>query len=258
MFSSCNGQNHLAKSSIQTHASGVASICTLMCNQPGRQECSIDDLLRISHSAVVRTVENNYREESSAAAVMNSLLSILRCRPFLRKEYGQTFHTWRKAGNKHKRVEVQRYIKGKLTKNQSANWVTMEELESKLQTLKDKSPHSASEDKARLHMHVHTAIKPKRLDLHAIKNYRNSAPPNADEQRENYLVLGKQLLELNHYSKTGIIAGCPVIREHVPAGLVQHIKESLPRYPRAYLFTDKEGAPYSPNAFARFIVRVHK
>ncbi len=108
------------------------------------------------------------------------------------------------------------------------------------QLLSQGPPKTSSEDKALFH--VHATVKQKRLDLHSIRLYNNTVPPTADKNRENYLVLGKQQLVLNHYSKTGITPNSPgnLSCEHLPVSLVQHIKQSIQRYPRAHLFSDRD------------------
>jgi hypothetical protein len=107
----------------------------------------------------------------------------------------------------------------------------------------------------RLLLCLYTMIEPVRSDFDLVKLYLEK--PEKSET-PNFLVIGKTSgnLYLNEYKTSNHYDHDPI---ELPKELLEEIKVSLKKFPREYLFVDKQGLPYTkPATFNRWANRVVK
>lgn len=143
-----------------------------------------------------------------------------------------------------------------ISEKQKENYVSFAEIELKLlELLKEEDPHATlSKSMMVLLLAIITDITPKRSDLGNIKIYKKDPFINT----ENYLVLkskneGSSYIVLNIYKTSKFYNR---YEEDLSNKFINILKQSLRRYPRAYLFINTEHKPYHENsAFGVFVQR---
>ena len=128
---------------------------------------------------------------------------------------------------------------------QRAGYIEYEEFKKRIDTLPKKSVD-------RLLLAMYGLIEPLRGDYNRVRIYKGKLP--AKDREENYLnITGTRMTLHIGEHKTSMTYGAIVT--DLPKDLEKEIRENLRITPRDWLFEDKNGNPYEPNAFIKLVAR---
>jgi integrase len=179
---------------------------------------------------------------------VSAIGAIFRHTPGMIQKEHELYKKWLDIHKEVREPISQKYKSNKPNVRQEKAYVSFEELE-KIRNKLEKGSY------ARLIISLYTMIPPVRSDYHRVKIYKN--PKDIPEDESNYIVLNNNpYIGLRKYktSKT-----YNTIKITIPKELQKELETSLNKYPREYLFIQKNGSPFDkPNTFNKWANRLLK
>lgn len=162
-------------------------------------------------------------------------ISLLIANRDIQEKNPELLHTWKNLKEEIQAPDQEHVMENKPSERQKDALFTYDELVK----VRDELPDGSD---AKLLFSLYTMIEPIRSNFDKVKIYK-STPEN---ETGNYIdVEGKQLV-LNKYKTSKIY---DTIRIDLPNKLMKQILLSLEKYPREYLFVQKNGEPYTSNSW---------
>lgn len=189
-----------------------------------------------------------YANEKTQKGFFSLITAIFRYIPEIKEEYGEDYQAWSEAlGSAHRVIEgiVEA---NKPSERQVAGYVPFKEVEAKREALAKGNPD-------RFLLAMYSLIPPSRADYNKVRLYHGKLPNDTLEPNHLHITSRGMKLVLNEY-KTAKRYG--KLEYDLPPALVKEISENLKVFPRQYLFADKQGEPYSANAFVKMVNRRFK
>lgn len=197
-------------------------------------------------------IKEKYPNINTRKNMITPILTLFRLNTELDKENKDQ---WKKYHDDMSLIQSVRIKKNIMPEKVKDKYTSFEEIELKLKELKEEDPHrNIRLSQKYLLLTILTDIKPKRSDLGAVKIYKDKDPSKKDE---NYIVLRDKISEssyivMNIY-KTKKFYGR--VEEDLNKETVKVLKDSLRRYPRNYLFIDKNMGPFKTNdSYGKFVI----
>lgn len=187
-----------------------------------------------------------YQNEKTQKGYFSLVTAIFRYIPEFKEKHPDDYLAWSKAlGIAHDKVETE-VENNRASERQLAGYVPFKEIEAKRDSLPKGSPD-------RTLLSIYSLIPPSRADFNRVKLYHGKFPTSGNLE-PNYIHITSRgmKLVLNEY-KTNKKYGR--LEQELPPALVKEIQENLRIFPREWLFTDRTGAPYSANAFTKWVSR---
>lgn len=216
--------------------------------------------LVLNPDAHYRALQVHYPSVSSRKSVLTAVLAVFKFAPDLKERHEAAYQGWT---TRHRSLTVLVESDAKQSmpnERQLAKYVSFDDVRAKLKELsRADDAHATLHDSMRLcllGMLVH--LKPKRADFGSLRVYRNKDPGKSDE---NYIVLHRKetgapsYLVLNKYKTADKFNR---LEEEFPPQLHSIVRTSLRRYPRQYVFHDRDEQSYSNAAYGKYFTRTFK
>jgi hypothetical protein len=200
---------------------------------------------------VLEAIYDTHGENQTRKAFIAAVKALFKYNDSIRGDHPGMFDRWDKASKEVNERINERRINHTMTEKERANWVTWAEIMAKESELATTS--NGSRDHLVLAMYC-LAEAPVRQDFGAMRIMREEP---VDPKEGNYLVLspaGSRMV-LNEY-KTAKALG--QLTQRLPEKLVRVIEASLTRTPRAYLFLNANGVPFTDGAYTKMVSRTLK
>jgi hypothetical protein len=167
----------------------------------------------------------------------------------------QTAHKeWKKIHEDLREKEEKRYKKNKPNARQLENYISFEEIEAKYNELLKSDPHKSklcSQEYVLLSLTLN--IRPKRADFGNISIVSNE---RIESLTNNYMVIDKNTNSYLILTEYKTAKKYETIKEALPESFYKDIRDSLKKYPRNFLFTDRNSNPYlEKKSYSSFVIR---
>jgi len=163
---------------------------------------------------------------------------------------------WKEIHESLRDKENIHYKKNQPSAKQLENYLSFAEIQEKYNALTNSNPHKTKKDSLEyLLLSISLNLRPKRADYGNV----SIVYPSMKTAAKNYIFLDKKhnsYLILREYktSKT-----YNKIKEQLSIQLYENIKESLTKYPRQYLFTDRNNQPYlKKGSYSTYVLRAYE
>jgi hypothetical protein len=231
----------------------TSKLSELTKNQYASKAVKLMDIFKKSLSAVIQDAETSieklkelYTNKKTLKGYIAFIQTVFKYNPEFKSKHKDAYQKWDEMF-KTTLTEVMDGLKeNKPSEKQREGFVEYKDIRARVDTLP-----KGSED--RLIVALYGMMPPLRADFNDVVVYRTKPKKSSTM---NYIVLNKTKrkgnLYLNEY-KTAKTYG--QIDREFGADLYQEITDSLAHNPRTYLFESKDGQPYEPNTFTKFINR---
>lgn len=188
----------------------------------------------IDAPGTIAAIYRQYKGVNARRAAVTSVKACMRHVPAVRERVPQSsVDVWTNTFRELKKQMIERHLSGEKTEAEKLHWVTWKEV---IEARERQVPYT----RAHLLMCCYSMIPPLRQDFGNVRIF--GRPSDVPEGYPgNYLVLSTRLFVLQIY-KTRKSMG--VYRAEWPQELVNVVRETLRRKPRAYLFEKAPGVPY--------------
>jgi hypothetical protein len=198
---------------------------------------TLEQMVRKPNSTY-RRITAQYDNPRSLRTMIVAIKSLFKHNPNLRCEYPEAWEKWHTKFQTIDAVVTDEVMRGEPTDKERQNWVRWADVVAKEQELA--RTEYASDDHLLLAMY--TLIEPARQDYAMIALH---ATPPADQTKGNFLVLpraGGATLVLNDYKTSKTYSTYTRV---LPDNLTAIIRASVQNSPRQWLFTMRDGSPYT-------------
>lgn len=175
---------------------------------------------------------------------VSSIMALIIYNQKLKESECGTYESWLVISKKVKAINDAKYKSNCPTDRQKRGYVSYD----RLLSMRDSLPLGSSR---RLFLSMYIDIPPVRNDYYSTRLY----PSRVEDMSGNYIVMDESLLVLNNY-KTSKRYG--EITIDLPECLMKEIEASLVKRPRVYLFSARDGEPYSKPGFNAWANRTLK
>jgi len=167
-----------------------------------------------------------------------------------KQKYRAAYNIWNKYFTELKNQINSEYKNNMAPPNKLENIVTMDDIKNKIAEIKPTAHSSFKSHKGYILLNMFVHILPKRADLGNVKVFMKDGMT----AKTNFICLGSDPhLQLNSFKTKKFFKDG--IREDLNKELVEILRDSMKRYPREYLFTDRNGKPYNNTAYSKYVIR---
>lgn len=205
---------------------------------------TLEKMVRKPNSTYQR-ITAQYDNPRSLRTMIVAIKSLFKHNPTLRCEYPEAWERWHDKFKTIDAVVTDEVMRGEPTERERENWVHWADVVAKEQELA--RTQYASDHHVLLAMY--TLIEPARQDYAQV--FLTPRPPS-DQTQGNYIILppvGDATLVLNEYKTAKTYSTYTRV---LPENLTAIIRASLARRPRQYLFTMRDGSPFSKSSFIQY------
>lgn len=207
----------------------------------------------------VPILTKRYEQLATRKSYISAILAVFRHNEGLRLQEYHPYYKWYDAFKELDQAIEAKYKSNEPSEKQKAGYTPFRDIVAKRDTL----PEGSDE---RLLLSFYTYIPPLRCDFNHIRIFRSeeaaTAAPTASDDA-NYIVFQhdtsasadnlRGYLILKEYKTSNKHE--EAFRKNLPAPLLQQLRLSLRKYPRDYLFADKDNKPLKPNTYTRWANR---
>lgn len=204
----------------------------------------MEDLIR-NPTVGFQRISDHYQNDQSRRAAINCVRAAMK-HGGLDERFPSSAEKWMQLSSDIKKKLTSRLMDAQPTERERQAWMAWPDVLKKQREL-GQSEYGSDRH---LMLSMYTLIEPLRQDFGRMRLY--SAPPVPPPTDENYMVVpneGPGNLVLNKY-KT--VKTYKVLSRPVPTQLMDIIRANLRNRPRAYLFQQRNGQPYTKSNFVQY------
>lgn len=194
----------------------------------------------VAHPEIfIQKIAERYPKHTSAKAYVTFILGLFRYNKGLREQLPQAYDRWAAAFADADKAVEDRYKSNAPSDRQREGYVEFDEIVKKRDELRP-----GCTDRLLLGFYSH--LPPIRCEYGRIALYNSEDMP--DEPEPNFIMDGKVLL-ISHFKTR---KHHEAMAREIPDALAKDLALSLKERPRDYLFVNKSGRPFTPNAFCHW------
>jgi len=219
---------------------------------------SINEIL-LKPVKYIPKINAEYENVGTRINVYKIMLSLYTHTPNLKEQNKSQWQKWWDGFVTLNDFMKEKAKENKPTVKQNNKYVSFKDLELKHHELKSSAdPHETKKKSQQyLLLSLILEITPKRSDFGSVRIYKEKEP-TGDASKSNFMVikskgsLDSSYLVMNKYKTAKTYKR---YEEDLSSKFVNVLKQSMRRYPRAYLFVDTQGNPYNNNGYGRYFSR---